>query len=1140
MKNGLLMLVAFLLGIAVKGVAQTGSEYSSCFPTVVSPANGETINKLESVVLSFPYDVNVNTSAKCSVISADEGASADVIALARLSLSPDGDYSKVILTLHNTVIESLGTYRVIIPAEAIWEADNESHKSLELSYTYKVDPDYWDPDWVIEVGANCTQTAPCQLNAGFKYNFTQMYSYMQFTATESGRLYFTFVDGKDNYSLWAADSEWNRIGELGKTTDGVSWIGVEAGKTYNITNYSFYQRVLKVTFEPGNQYETLQSIGVFPAQGGLYSTSIPAPKSNKVGAVEFYFSTKVNKDELKVYVILPSKDNKKIEVTGDVTFTEGIIDYGETPAYLAVMISNTITKIKSEYDLKADDPIQIMLEDVQDVNYASNKLAEPLTLDLILAATVCVSVNPNPKGKISAMPTELSLRFDGNVVCNNGKGCIVDVKSGERQEFAIEGFKCEFVGTIEDGHYEATIALPVQVKKFASKQFCIEIEGLVDDDGHVVSYGNEIGKFVLNYCFSDASFNYVSANPADGSELTSIKTTKLTFGDEVHIGPEPTAYLYYGDDGEVTGKFTVDPTDPKSVIITWPGGFTQPGRYSIRIDEGAIYDSGYDANKEDFGLADGAYCNPDFYLEYTISANLSSTTVANITPEPYGAFGGLMEELPAEVVIEFNGGVKDVKTVYGQAATGGGWAADAVLPEGAVTLAYRLDGNKMILTLPVDEVANILYGSYTVTADVVGEDDKPVGYAFDSRGNRDMFSEHISFSYQIQRLLKVESSMPLNSSKVNKLDTVILTFNEELAEYGKDYDSPCLLNVEDDSKVADFTYIVSGNQLILTLAEPIVAKGSYAVCIPKLAVGSVSELYNEEDIYVFIDVDPDYMPDELLSIVSVTPENGTTVENLTTVEFKLNKEVGYLYQGMLIPADGGDDAAYASLSLSESVPTSYTLDFTLQSENGVALRKGVTYTMTLEAWASEDAFNRNQGTPEIVTLTYVGDSEGVQYSDVTLVSITPVEGTVISDKSQNKFVLKFSGAVNMVEGLTFINMGQGVTEKFESIVANADKTEYTLIIADNVMDGLTVSINIVFAAEDLTGKHVRGNDGDVFAYEYALTAVDGIKGVEADADVEVTVYNVTGVKVAQGKASEVLKKLSKGLYIVNGKKTVVK
>jgi len=560
-------------------------------------------------------------------------------------------------------------------------------------------------------------------------------------------------------------------------------------------------------------------------------------------------------------------------------------------------------------------------------------------------------------------------------------------------------------------------------------------------------------------------------------------------------------------------------------------------------------------------------------------------------------------------------------------------------------------------------VASMSYGSYVITVNAIGEDGKPIGYALDSWGDLNQFADYISFSYQVQKLLKVTETVPADNSIVKELSTVTLTFSEELEEYDRWSDTPCLLNANDDSKVADFTYTISGNQLTLTLAEPVTAAGSYAVYIPDGAVGSVSGLYNDAEIYVFVDVDPNYVDEpvvEDLAIVSATPENGATVANLTTVELKLNKEVGYLYPLMLIPADGGDDAAQASLIKSETNPATYTLDFTIGGflADGATLRKGVTYTMTLEAYASEEAAN-NGGACETVTLTYVGDAEAFQYSDVTFESITPAEGFVITDKSQNKFTVKFSGAVEMVEDLTFINMGQGATEKFASIEANADKTEYTLTIAESLLATLRNEVYIIFAANDLEGKRVQGNNGeeeyscfaisfktvigvpdltvtpDAAAEQASLATISiscaeglipswtagnitltdangnsialndpeavvaegadewatptewtvalqeelatigsytltipagyfnigstqgqvmgsketvvvfnitekaqGIKGVTVDA--EVVVYNVAGVAVANGKASEVLKNLNKGIYIVNGKKFVVK
>jgi hypothetical protein len=64
-----------------------------------------------------------------------------------------------------------------------------------------------------------------------------------------------------------------------------------------------------------------------------------------------------------------------------------------------------------------------------------------------------------------------------------------------------------------------------------------------------------------------------------------------------------------------------------------------------------------------------------------------------------------------------------------------------------------------------------------------------------------------------------------------------------------------------------------------------------------------------------------------------------------------------------------------------------------------------------------------------------------------------------------------------------------------------------------------------------------GNKETVVVFNITEKA-QGINAITVDS--EVVVYNIAGVAVAQGKASEVLKNLNKGIYIVNGKKFVVK
>lgn len=1226
-------------------------------PTSVTPEPGAMLNKLDKITLAFDQAVECDEEAKVQVVMMKEIMGEwgwpeyveDTIASVSISYDYENDNNMII---DLGLIDSVGNYTIHIPEGAIWAAADESKKIGKWVYNYQVDPDYWDPEWFEKVSGT-SEESPAELIAGRNYEFSDMYAYAKFTAEEDGRLYFNILDGRTYVDLSQCDSTWWHLGSLSKTEEGTPWVGVEAGKSYFFQDYGFGARQYQVTFEAGSPYDVLEYTGSFPVDFGQYSKSTDAPESWETGAVEFYFSTKVNKDSLKVYVAVPSKD-KKIDVTEDITFYDGAIDYGKTPAYLALTINDVIDDIKAENDLKAGDTIQVVLENVQDNNFASNALDEPLTVNMILAATVCTSINPDPSYGVEGIPTELSLRFDGDVKCINGKGYIIDVKSGNKQEFAIDSLGCEQVETWSGIVHEAVLTLPEATVELTSKKFAIEIVGLKDAAGNVVSNGDEVGKFVIDYKMRDDNFNYVAVDPEDESNVTSIKTTKLTFAEKVHLNPNADLPTIWANDSEITGAMAVDPDDEKSVIITWSEEITAAGEYYPNIPSGAIYNSKYDATKEDLGLEDGAGYNPYISLSYYILADVSSTTIASISPAPYEGWGSTsLNSLPSEVVIEFEGNVKEVVNAYGMM---GMWSTRSTeIPEDAIALEAKLEDNKVVVTIPAEVIASVTMGNFDIVVNAVGEDGKPIGSASNP------YAENISFTYYVEQSLQVTASEPADGSTVKELNTVTLTFDRELAEYDSWADAPCLLNAEDDSKVADFAYELSGNQLILTLAEPVTTTGSYCVYVPDWALSSADYVGNTTPIYLFVDVDPNYVDE--LSIVSATPENGATVENLTTVEFKLNKEVGYLYKSMLIPSDGGDDAASASLTQSESDPTSYTLDFTFEGlmKDGAALRKDVTYTLTLEAYASEEEWQRD-GAHETVTLTYVGAYEGFQYSELKLESITPAEDFVISEKSQNKFVVKFNGPVELVESLTYVNMGQGATQAFESVVANDGKTEYTLTIAESVLETIRGTVNIVFAANDLDGKRLEGNNGEgefsTFAYYYTttigvpdltvtpdaaveqatistitigcadglipswiagnitltdangnaielnepeavvaegasewdtpsawtvalkeeLTAIGaytltipagyfnigktqgqvmgsketvvvfnitqaakdaaGIKAVTVDSDV--VVYNVAGVAVANGKASEVLKNLNKGIYIVNGKKYVVK
>lgn len=86
-------------------------------------------------------------------------------------------------------------------------------------------------------------------------------------------------------------------------------------------------------------------------------------------------------------------------------------------------------------------------------------------------------------------------------------------------------------------------------------------------------------------------------------------------------------------------------------------------------------------------------------------------------------------------------------------------------------------------------------------------------------------------------------------------------------------------------------------------------------------------------------------------------------------------------------------------------------------------------------------------------------------------------------------------------------------------------------------------------AYDEKGRIVRDSelrsDGDIWTYNFRYGPIEVVSGVEdviagAGAATAVTVYNLQGMRVLENAAPEALRKLPKGIYIVNGRKVAVK
>ena len=138
-------------------------------PTAVIPANNSIVNKLDVITLDFDEDVLYDGEALVTVmkqtIDEDDWFGSVILdTIAQVSIADNyEDYSQLLINVGN--IDSAGTYVVVVPEGSIWAESNENKKIGEWTYTYNVDPDYWDPEWVVKASGT-SQESPVEVIAG--------------------------------------------------------------------------------------------------------------------------------------------------------------------------------------------------------------------------------------------------------------------------------------------------------------------------------------------------------------------------------------------------------------------------------------------------------------------------------------------------------------------------------------------------------------------------------------------------------------------------------------------------------------------------------------------------------------------------------------------------------------------------------------------------------------------------------------------------------------------------------------------------------------------------------------------------------------------------------------------------------------
>lgn len=159
---------------------------------------------------------------------------------------------------------------------------------------------------------------------------------------------------------------------------------------------------------------------------------------------------------------------------------------------------------------------------------------------------------------------------------------------------------------------------------------------------------------------------------------------------------------------------------------------------------------------------------------------------------------------------------------------------------------------------------------------------------------------------------------------------------------------------------------------------------------------------------------------------------------------------------------------------------------------------GHRYKVNFTAWATESDKNYGEESLGSDFVIWEGLTLPYKYSPIQLVSINPAPDTKLT-KEDRVFTLTFDGLVTLNPATTFINIGMGMTQPFESIVAvnpvNTDDVDYSnewiLTVSESFMNSLTSALDISFKPADQEGLLVLGTNGKeeqtYFYYSYDTT-----------------------------------------------------
>lgn len=398
---------------------------------------------------------------------------------------------------------------------------------------------------------------------------------------------------------------------------------------------------------------------------------------------------------------------------------------------------------------------------------------------------------------------------------------------------------------------------------------------------------------------------------------------------------------------------------------------------------------------------------------------------------------------------------------------------------------------------------------------------------------------------------------PANGSEVGMLMSFEAKFDFSIEKNWYATDMPYVKNGEGETIYTLESWQVTlndtGDGFVFTMPETIMTPDTYTIVVPAGVIaeadaeGNPTGAYNDEFEVTYIvtgEVAPvtyDFTP------VEVDPADGSTVSQLYSFTLMFNEapQVNYeVANPVTVYNEDGDAISTGTIFGSRMQPNAVTVT----CSDGESITANGTYTIIINQGAFGNELWLNSGAMTGACNPELQYTFTVVEPDLAPTAIVPDNNTTIEKLDSIMLTYNFAVGLSWYGNVTVKDAeGNEVAsvdgEACELVPESEDANWWDPCYTVKIKFTKPIETKGTYTVTLPEGFLMLGEAGEfqnketIFTYE--VTGGNGINSIAAE-DGNVTVYTLNGVKVLDNQPANELKNLKKGIYIVNGKKVVIK